>query len=125
MTVLVVEDAPMMMRIIKNALQSIPDLEIQEARDGKDALQILKSKKVDFVITDWIMPEMDGLNLTTIIRNDKELQNTPILMITTKGMKVDILQAFKAKVDGYMIKPIQPQMVVEKINEILNNKKSK
>lgn len=116
---LVVDDSPTMRRIVINALKNIGYTEIVEAEDGKDALAKLYAEKIDFIITDWNMPNMSGLELTKAVRSDPKFENIPILMVTTRGMKEDVLEALQARVNNYIVKPFTPQILKEKIEQIL------
>ncbi len=116
---LVVDDSPTMRRIVINALKNIGYTEIVEAEDGKDALAKLYVEKIDFIITDWNMPNMNGLELTKAVRSDPNFANIPILMVTTRGMKEDVLEALQARVNNYIVKPFTPQILKEKIEQIL------
>ncbi len=119
---LVVDDSVTMRRIVVNTLKNLGYNEIVEAEDGKDALEKLKAdSSINFVITDWNMPNMTGLELTQAIRGDEQYGDLPILMVTTRGVKEDIIQALKARVNNYVIKPFTPQVLQEKINQILDN----
>jgi len=119
MKFLVVDDSPTMRRIVINALKSFGIEDIVEAEDGQDALSKLQTHKIDFVITDWNMPNMSGLDLTKAIRASEQWKNLPILMVTTRGLKEDIIQALQAKVNNYVVKPFTPQVLKEKITAIL------
>ncbi|MGB9770858.1 MAG: response regulator [Candidatus Kapaibacteriota bacterium] len=119
MKFLVVDDSPTMRRIVINALKTFGIEDIVEAEDGQDALAKLKENKIDFVITDWNMPNMNGLDLTKTIRSSEQWKNLPILMVTTRGLKEDIIQALQAKVNNYIVKPFTPQVLKEKILAIL------
>jgi len=120
MRFLVVDDSPTMRRIVINALRSFGYDDIVEAADGQEALQKLESEgNIDFVITDWNMPNMTGLELTKAIRSHPKFSNLPILMVTTRGLKEDILQALQAKVNNYIVKPFTPNILKEKIEKIL------
>lgn len=115
MRFLVVDDSPTMRRIVVNALRSFGYEEVIEAADGQEALAKLHTEKVDFVITDWNMPNMSGLELTKAIRADANFAKLPILMVTTRGLKQDILEALQAKVNNYVVKPFTPAVLKEKI----------
>ncbi len=121
MKFLVVDDSPTMRRIVINALSSFGFKEVVEAEDGREALDKLKSESVDFVITDWNMPNMTGLELTKAIRADGSLSHLPILMVTTRGLKQDIVEALKAKANNYVVKPFTPQVLKEKIAAVLKS----
>ncbi|MDQ1266956.1 MAG: two-component system, chemotaxis family, chemotaxis protein CheY [Bacteroidota bacterium] len=119
MRFLVVDDSPTMRRIVINALANFGFKEVIEAGDGQEALAKLNSELVDFVITDWNMPNMSGLDLTRAIRTDDNFKNIPILMVTTRGLKQDIVEALKARVNNYVVKPFTPQVLKEKIDSVL------
>lgn len=117
--ILAVDDSPTMRRIIVNTLKRAGFEDVAEACDGKDALAKLKSDKFDFIITDWNMPEMDGLTFVTTVRSDPELKALPILMVTTRSVKEDIMQAIKAGVNNYIVKPFTPETIAEKITQVM------
>lgn len=119
MKFLVVDDSPTMRRIVCNALEEIGYDDIVEAEDGEDALEQLNSHAIDFLITDWNMPNMDGLELAKAVRGDSDLSHLPILMVTTRGMKEDVVEAMQADVDNYIVKPFTPDVMEEKIESIL------
>ncbi len=119
MKFLVVDDSPTMRRIVINALKTFGIEDIIEAEDGQDALSKLQQNRIDFVITDWNMPNMSGLDLTKTIRASDQWKNLPILMVTTRGLKEDIIQALQAKVNNYIVKPFTPQVLKEKILAII------
>ncbi len=119
MRFLVVDDSPTMRRIVINALKTFEYNDFLEAGDGDEALKQLEEHKVDFVITDWNMPKVTGLELTKAIRSNESLMHLPILMVTTRGLKSDIIEALKAKVNNYVVKPFTPQILKEKLDAIL------
>ena len=100
MTILVVDDFSTMRRIVKNILRQLGFNKTIEADDGTTALEKLKSEKVDFVITDWNMPKMTGLELVKMIRSDSELKHLPILMVTSEALQENIVAAAKAGVNN-------------------------
>lgn len=118
---LVVDDSPTMRRIVVNALHSFGYENVVEAENGKDAILKLQSEPVEFVITDWNMPEMNGLDLTKFIRSNASYGSLPILMVTTRGLKQDIIEALQAKVNNYVVKPFTPQVLKEKIDSVLKS----
>jgi two-component system chemotaxis response regulator CheY len=121
MRFLVVDDSPTMRRIVINALKAFGWTDVVEAGDGQEGLDKLNSGEVvDFVITDWNMPNMSGLDLTKAIRSDERYKHLPILMVTTRGLKADIIEALKAKVNNYVVKPFTPAVLKEKMDAILN-----
>lgn len=117
--ILIVDDSPTMRRIIKNTLERIGHKTSYEASHGKEALQQLKEYPINFVITDWNMPEMNGLEFVTELRSKEEYASLPVLMITTRGMKDDVLQAVNAGVNNYIVKPFTPETLEAKINKLL------
>lgn len=116
---LIVDDSLTMRRIVVNALKAIGFEQIVEASDGKDAVTKLIGGGADFVITDWNMPEMNGLELSKWIRGNPQYEQLPILMITTRGNKEDVLEALQARVNNYIVKPFTPQGLKEKIELVL------
>jgi two-component system, chemotaxis family, chemotaxis protein CheY len=119
---LVVDDSVTMRRIVANSLRNLGYDNFVEAADGKDALTKLTSDdQINFIITDWNMPVMTGLEMTKAIRGDERYVKLPILMVTTRGIKEDIVEALQAKVNNYVVKPFTPQILKEKIDQILSN----
>ncbi|WP_297452741.1 chemotaxis response regulator CheY [Persephonella sp.] len=118
--ILVVDDMATMRRIIKGLLEQLGFKNIDEAEDGKVALQKLKSGKYDFVITDWNMPNMTGLELVQEIRKDPELKHLPVLMVTAEAKKENVLMAIKAGVNNYIVKPFTAEVLKEKIEKIFS-----
>jgi two-component system chemotaxis response regulator CheY len=116
---LVVDDSPTMRRIISNTLERIGYKSSIEAANGKEALQQLENNDVEFIITDWNMPVMNGLEFVTEIRSTDDYKELPILMITTRGMKDDVLQAVHAGVNNYIVKPFTPETLEAKIGKLL------
>lgn len=118
---LVVDDSITMRRIVVNTLKNLGYNNIVEAEDGEDALaKLMVEKDINFIITDWNMPNMTGLDFVKAVRSNPDTQNLPILMVTTRGMKQDILEAMQARVNSYVIKPFTPQVIKEKIDKILS-----
>lgn len=119
---LIVDDSNTMRRIVVNTLKSLGYNEYVEAEDGKVALEKLTAdNSINFVITDWNMPVMTGLELTKAIRSNATTKDLPILMVTTRGVKDDIVQALQARVSNYVVKPFTPQILKEKIDLVLSN----
>lgn len=117
---LVVDDSATMRRIVVNSLRNLGYENIVEAGDGKEALMKLGADdSINFVITDWNMPVLSGLELTKAIRSDARTAGLPVLMVTTRGVKEDIIDALKAKVNNFVVKPFTPQILREKIEQIL------
>lgn len=121
MQFLVVDDSPTMRRIVVNALRSIGYESVVEAEDGQDALSKLQANTIDFIITDWNMPNLNGLDLTKTIRSGSANNTIPILMVTTRALKQDIIEALQAKVNNYIVKPFTPTVLKEKIDLILQS----
>lgn len=117
MRFLVVDDSATMRRIVVNSLQRAGFSDVVEATDGADALEKLAS--VDFVITDWNMPKVSGADLTRAIRSRPETQKMPVIMVTARSVRDDILLAMEAGVDSYVVKPFTPQVLREKIDAVL------
>ena len=117
---LVVDDSVTMRRIVTNSLKNLGYDNFVEAADGKEALaKLVVDKELNFIITDWNMPVFSGLELTKAIRSDPATEKMPILMVTTRGVKEDIIEALQAKVSNYIVKPFTPQVLKEKIDQIL------
>ncbi|MEP6572281.1 MAG: response regulator [Gemmatimonadota bacterium] len=119
MKCLVVDDSATMRRIVVNALKSIGYVDCVEAGDGSEALQRCDSS-IDLIITDWNMPVMGGLDFVKRLRADAQFARIPILMVTTRSVKEDIMQAVDAGVNSYILKPFTPQVLKEKIDQILS-----
>ena len=119
MKVLVVDDFATMRRIITNVLKQLGYENIFEAEDGTKALQILETEKIDFVITDWNMPQMSGLDLLKAIRASEDKKDIPVLMVTAEAMQENIIKAAQAGVNNYIIKPFDAKTLAEKIQKIL------
>lgn len=118
---LVVDDSVTMRRIVLNSLKQIGHENFVEASDGRDALnKLLADDSINFIITDWNMPEVSGLDLVKQVRANPKTANLPILMVTTRGMKEDIIEALNAKVNNYIVKPFTPQVLREKIEQIIS-----
>jgi two-component system, chemotaxis family, chemotaxis protein CheY len=117
--ILVVDDSATMRRIVINTLKTIGYTSVVEAGDGKEALAHIYADEIQFIITDWNMPNMNGLELVRSVRADASYQNIPILLVTTRGVKEDIMEALQAKVNGYIVKPFTPQVLKEKLDQIL------
>jgi two-component system chemotaxis response regulator CheY len=121
MKVLVVDDSPTMRRIAVQMVKRIGYSSIVEAGDGQEALERLQTEgDVGLVLTDWNMPIMNGLELVQAIRANANFADLPILMVTTRNMKQDIIAAMKAGVNNYVTKPFDPKTIKEKIDKVLN-----
>ena len=122
MKILVVDDFSTMRRIVKNCLQEIGYTDITEADDGNTALPLLKAGAFEFLITDWNMPGMPGLDLLKAVRADSKLAKMPVLMLTAEAKREQIIEAAQAGVSGYVIKPFTAGTLKEKIDKILASK---
>jgi len=118
--ILVVDDMATMRKIIKGLLDQLGFKNIDEAEDGNVALQKLRSGNYDFVITDWNMPNMTGLELVQEIRKDENLKHLPVLMVTAEAKKENVLLAIKAGVNNYIVKPFTAEVLKEKIEKIFS-----
>lgn len=120
MKLLVVDDSSTMRRIIKNTLQRLGYEDILEAEHGVEAWNLLDTQEgIDVLITDWNMPEMNGLDLVKKTRADTRYEDIPIIMVTTEGGKAEVITALKAGVNNYIVKPFTPQVLKEKLEAVL------
>jgi len=119
MKVLIVDDFATMRRIVRGALKQIGFSHIIEAEDGKSALEKLKNEKVGLIVSDWNMPNMSGLDLLKAVRGDEELKGIPFLMVTAEGQKESVLEAVKAGVSNYIVKPFTAETFGEKLKKVL------
>jgi two-component system, chemotaxis family, chemotaxis protein CheY len=117
--ILVVDDFATMRKVIRNLLKQGGFENVVEAEDGVAALKILQSQKVDFVISDWNMPNMSGLELLKAVRGDGELKELPFLMVTAEALKDNVVAAVKAGVSNYIVKPFTAEVLTEKIEKIV------
>lgn len=118
MKVLVVDDFSTMRRIVKNLLRDLGFTNIQEADDGSTALPMLQGGDFDFVVTDWNMPGMQGIDLLKAIRADAKLSHIPVLLITAEAKKEQIVMAAQAGVNGYIVKPFTAATLKTKLDKI-------
>ncbi len=118
MKFLVVDDFSTMRRIVRNLLKELGYTNVDEAEDGAVALQKLNSAPFDFVVTDWNMPNMDGLTLLQTIRQTPHLKHLPVLMITAEAKKENIIAAAQAGASGYIVKPFTAATMSEKLEKI-------
>jgi two-component system chemotaxis response regulator CheY len=118
--ILVVDDFSTMRRIVRNLLKEIGFMNVEEAEDGAVALQRLQSGGIDFVISDWNMPNMDGLTLLQQIRGTDALKTRPVLLVTAEAKKENIIAAAQAGASGYVVKPFTAATLDEKLNKILD-----
>lgn len=122
MRFLVVDDFSTMRRIIKNLLNDLGYANVSEADDGQTALPLLRTGQFDFLVTDWNMPGMPGLDLLKAVRADSKLAKLPVLMLTAEAKREQIIEAAQAGVNGYVIKPFTAITLKEKIDKILEQR---
>ena len=122
MKILVVDDFSTMRRIIKNLLNDLGYANVTEADDGATALPMLQAGNFDFLVTDWNMPGMPGLELLKAVRADARLAKMPVLMLTAEAKREQIIEAAQAGVNGYVIKPFTAVTLKEKIDKILETR---
>ena len=120
MKILVVDDFSTMRRIIKNLLGDLGFTNMVEADDGLTALPILKAGGIDFLVTDWNMPGMQGIELLKVVRADEKLSKMPVLMVTAEQKREQIIEAAQAGVNGYIVKPFTAATLKEKIDKIFD-----
>lgn len=120
MRILSVDDFSTMRRIIKNLLKQLGFTNLVEADDGTTALETLKKEKIDFVISDWNMPKMAGIDLLKSMRADDDLKNIPLLMITAEAKQENVIMAAKAGANNYIVKPFTADVLKEKIEKIFS-----
>lgn len=118
MKILIVDDFATMRRIVKNLMKDLGFTNMTEADDGLTALPKLKNGNFDFLITDWNMPGMQGIDLLKEIRKDSNLVSLPVLMVTAESKREQIIEAAQAGVNGYIVKPFTAQTLKEKIEKI-------
>jgi two-component system chemotaxis response regulator CheY len=121
MKFLVVDDFSTMRRIVRNLLKELGFTNVDEAEDGVAALAKLKAESFDFVVSDWNMPNMTGIDLLKAIRADAALKHLPVLMVTAEAKKENIVEAAKAGASGYVVKPFTAGTLDEKLNKIFQN----
>jgi two-component system chemotaxis response regulator CheY len=119
MKILVVDDFSTMRRIVKNLLRQIGYSNIEEAEDGAQAYSKLKNGGYSFVVSDWNMPNMDGLDLLKKVRSDPELKDLPILMVTAEAEKEKVITAIQAGVNNYIVKPFTGEVLKDKMDKII------
>ena len=121
MKVLIVDDFATMRRIVRNVLKQIGFANIIEADNGKAALKVLKNENIDLILCDWNMPEMPGIDLLKTLKSDDELKDIPFVMVTAEAQKDNIIEAVKAGVSSYIVKPFTAETVSEKLNAIFKD----
>lgn len=118
MKILIVDDFSTMRRIIKNLLRELGFNNTSEADDGQTAMPMLQTGNFDFLVTDWNMPGMTGIDLLRAVRADAKLAKLPVLLVTAEAKKEQIIEAAQAGVNGYVVKPFTAQTLQEKIEKI-------
>ncbi len=118
MKVLVVDDMSTMRRIVKNIMKQLGFANVEEAENGQDALDKLRGDSFGFVISDWNMPVMTGIDLLRAIRADDKLKGIPVLMVTAEAQKENLIEAIQAGVSNYIVKPFTAEVIQEKMNKI-------
>jgi two-component system chemotaxis response regulator CheY len=118
MRVLVVDDFSTMRKIIKNILRQIGFTNIVEADDGSTAWETLNKDNIDFIVSDWNMPIMSGIELLRKVRGSEEYADLPFLMVTAEAQQENIIEAVQAKVSNYIVKPFTPETLGQKIDKI-------
>lgn len=117
MRVLVVDDFATMRKIVKNVLKQISIENVVEAENGKHALNVLKTEDVDLIISDWMMPEMTGIEFLKVCKEDDEKKKIPFIMVTAEGQKESVMEAIKSGVDNYIVKPFTPEKLKDAIDK--------
>lgn len=120
MKILVVDDMSTMRRIVKNILKQLGFSQMEEAENGQEALQKLRADTYGFVVSDWNMPVMPGIEMLRAIRADEKLKHIPVLMVTAEAQKENLIEAIQAGVNNYVVKPFTAETMQEKINKIFN-----
>ncbi|MDF0675088.1 MAG: chemotaxis response regulator CheY [Nitrospira sp.] len=118
MKILVVDDMVTMRRIVKNILKQLGFANIDEAENGQEALQKLRADTFGFVVSDWNMPVMTGIDMLRAIRADEKLKTTPVLMVTAEAQQSNLVEAVQAGVNNYIVKPFTAETLQEKIAKI-------
>jgi two-component system, chemotaxis family, chemotaxis protein CheY len=119
--ILIVDDFTTMRRIIKNILMQLGYQNIIEADDGTAALSIISNERVDLIISDWNMPKMSGLDLLKAVRASAAIAHTPFIMVTAEAQQDNIIQAVKARVSQYIVKPFTAETMQQKLNKVFGN----
>jgi len=118
MRVLVVDDFSTMRKIVKNILRQLGFTNIVEADDGSTAWEVLNKDNIDFIVSDWNMPIMSGIELLRKVRGSEEYADIPFLMVTAEAQQENIIEAVQAKVSNYIVKPFTPETLGQKIDKI-------
>lgn len=118
MRVLVVDDFSTMRRIVRNILRQLGFQNVVEADDGTSAWEVLNREKIDFIVSDWNMPQMTGIDLLRKVRSSEQFANIPFLMVTAEAQQENIIEAVQAKVSNYIVKPFTADTMKQKIDKI-------
>jgi two-component system chemotaxis response regulator CheY len=118
MRILVVDDMSTMRRIVKNILKQLGFANMEEAENGQEALAKLRADSYGFVVSDWNMPVMAGIEMLRAIRSDDKLKHIPVLMVTAEAQKENLVEAIQAGVNNYIVKPFTAEVMQEKIGKI-------
>jgi len=121
MKFLVVDDFSTMRRIVRNLLKELGFTNVDEAEDGQVALHKLKNQHFDFIVSDWNMPNMTGIELLKAVRADQQIKHLPFMMITAEAKRENIIEAAMAGASGYIVKPFTAATLEEKMNKIFQN----
>jgi two-component system chemotaxis response regulator CheY len=119
MKILVVDDFTTMRKVVRNLLKQGGYENVVEAEDGQAAMRMIKAQKIDFIISDWNMPNMTGIELLKAVRADAEVSATPFLMVTAEALQDNVIAAVKAGVSNYIVKPFTAEVLSEKIAKIV------
>jgi two-component system chemotaxis response regulator CheY len=118
MKILVVDDMTTMRRIVKNILKQLGFANVEEAENGQEALQKLRAEPFGFVVSDWNMPVMTGIDMLRAIRADPQLKSLPVLMVTAEAQQANLVEAVQAGVSNYIVKPFTAETMQEKLQKI-------
>ncbi len=118
MKIMVVDDMSTMRRIVRNVLKQLGFTNVEEAENGKEALEKLKGDAFGFVVSDWNMPVMTGIDMLRAIRADEALKQIPVLMVTAEAQKENIIEAVQAGVSNYIVKPFTAEALQDKMAKI-------
>jgi two-component system chemotaxis response regulator CheY len=121
LSILIVDDMRSMRSIVKGVLQDMGFKKLHEAGDGSEALSVLRAKKIDLVISDVEMPKMDGIQLLDEVEKDEELKNIPFIMLTAMNNRDKVVEILEHKVRDFVLKPINPQMLEQRVQAFLND----
>jgi two-component system chemotaxis response regulator CheY len=119
MRILVVDDFATMRKIVRNVLKQINQTDVTEAENGKAALAVLKAEQIGLIISDWIMPEMTGIDFLRACKDNPDLKRIPFIMVTAEAQKESVVEAIKGGVDNYIVKPFTPDKLQAAINQAM------